>query len=340
MKAFSIGTTFVVAALLTAALVSCDNFQGDAQNAALVQTGAVDSEFGAGASPAGGSTVWVGKQTLNGTVQKQGIFPAEFCSANEIAASSADALDDVSKTILPEAPLATSLKYYITAKVHEGTETVDTGTVESDGSAYSIELPFAAGGTYWDVTIYAQKQIYTNWKTVLTKTETIFVDSTSLAPTPFQLEYSNDSTDGTGSIELTVTCPSGSGVACAVATSESSPGVPNKQTPNATTGKMSFTFSASPGSYKVTIIFYSDTAATNPIYAVVENAMVYANLASKVVASPHAPYVSDGAIVVTQDCISAMQSVADSGIWLGGYGLVGSEAASDDNGGSRFKLEP
>ncbi|MBR5097360.1 MAG: hypothetical protein IK094_09685, partial [Treponema sp.] len=315
--------------------------QGDAATESLLAPGAV------------GSTKWTGVQTLSGTVQKQdGIFPAEFCSANEIAASCAamtdgatdvslpgatgQSLEDVSKTILPEAPLATSLKYYIIAKVHEGTETVDTGTVESDGSAYSIELPFAAGGTYWDVTIYAQKQIYTNWKTVLTKTETILVDANTLDPTPFQLEYSKDSSVGTGSIDLTVTCPSGSGVACAVATREGSSAV-NKQTPNATTGKMSFTFSGiNPGSYKVTIIFYSDTAATNPIYAVVETANVYANLSTSVLVAPNAPYVSGGAFVVTHDCVEEMDSIGIGGIYLGGKGVANNKTANDSNSGTAF----
>ena len=323
LKAFSL-TAIFAAAFLAATFVSCSNLQGDAPNAAGLVL------------PSGG-TKWVGKQTLNGTVEKQGIFPAEFCSANEIAASSAAMTDGVSKTILPQAPLTLSLKYYITAKVHEGTETVDTGTVESDGSAYSIELPFAAGGTYWDVTIYAQKQIYSSWKTVLTKTETIFVNSNELDPAPFQLEYSTDSTDGTGSIDLTVTCDSSSGVAAANATREGGPVAGITKTPNATTGKMTFSFTGiNPGSYKVTIIFYSDTAATNPIYAVVETANVYANLSTSVIVAPNAPYVSGGAFVVTHDCVEEMGSIATGGIYLGGKGVANNKTASDSNTGTAF----
>lgn len=316
---------FSLAALFAAALVSCNNLQDSSGGTSQTNP-----------QPAAQQSKWAGVQTLSGTIEKQkGIFPAEFCSANEIAASSAGALDGVSKSIFPEAfsdfVLSNSLHYYITAKVHEGTETVDTGTVESDGSAYSIELPYASGGTDWDVTICAQKDS----KTVLKKTETIRADANTLDPTPFQLEYSTDSTDGTGSIDLTVTCDPSSGVACAVATREGSSAV-NKQTPNATTGKMTFTFSGlAPGSYKVSIIFYSDTAATQAVYAIQEAANVYANLSTSALVGS-APYIASGKINVTSECISALGSVADGGIWLGGTGLGNGKAAADSNSGTAF----
>ncbi len=314
---------FSLAALAAAAFLSCSGLQGDAANPALALVG-TEQASGAGQGGAGSSAfAWAGVQTLNGQVLQEGIMPAEF--------SLAPVLDSgVSKSIFPTPPTASSLTYTVsgTATVH-GESVSASGTFDKTTNKYSIELPYESSGTEWSVTISAKS----SGSLVLSKTETITIDSRSPAAAPFQLEYSTSSTDGLGDIRFDIGYDTTSAVS-AITVFFNNSSVGSDLTLDSGTANYTI-YNVTPGPRDIKIVFYDSNGTA--IYAIVEKALVYANMTTNKFVGT-APYISSGSVSLTATEIeNFFTASAEGGIWVGGYGLVDSEAASDVNDGSKFK---
>ena len=303
--------------------MSCSGLQGDAANPALALVG-TEQASGAGQGGAGSSAfAWAGVQTLSGQVLQEGIMPAEF--------SLAPVLDSgVSKSIFPTPPTASSLTYTVsgTATVH-GESVSASGTFDKTTNKYSIELPYESSGTEWSVTISAKS----SGSLVLSKTETITIDSRSPAATPFQLEYSTSSTDGLGDIRFDIGYDTTSAVS-AITVFFNNSSVGSDLTLDSGTANYTI-YNVTPGPRDIKIVFYDSNGTA--IYAIVEKALVYANMTTNKFVGT-APYISSGSVSLTATEIENFSTAsAEGGIWVGGYGLVDSEAASDVNDGSKFK---
>ena len=303
---FSLAAFFVAAAAF--AIFSCSNLQDGAQNNDASSSGA--------SLQASDEIKWAGVQTLSGDIIVEGIVPEEFDGQQNAPQNG--------KSIFPTAP-TTGLTYTVSAKAtyHGETKTV-TGTVT--GATYSIDLPYETGGTTWTVTVSAMS----SGKVVLKKTQDVDINSRASATTPFQLEYSSSSEDGTGIVHFNISWEPSDIDELALYWNGSS--VPETLSPTTTT----FTYDKSdvaPGSYDIKILFYKTGAV---VYAIVEKVNVYANMTSNKFfgSAPH--ITSSGKINVTDTCISAMNSVSEGGIWVGGYGIVDSSEANDANDGSKF----
>ena len=315
---------FSLAALAAAAFLSCSGLQGDAANPALALVG-TEQASGAGQGGAGSSAfAWAGVQTLNGQVLQEGIMPAEF--------SLAPVLDSgVSKSIFPTPPTASSLTYTVsgTATIN-GKAVTASGTFNKTTNKYSIDLPYATGGTDWDITISAKTS---GGSVVLKKTETVTIDSRSPAATPFQLEYSTSSTAGLGDIRFDIGYDTTSAVS-AITVFFNNSSVGSDLTLDSGTANYTI-YNVTPGPRDIKIVFYDSNGTA--IYAIVEKALVYANMTTNKFVGT-APYISSGSVSLTATEIENFSTAsAEGGIWVGGYGLVDSEAANDVNDGSKFK---
>lgn len=300
---FGKSALFSLAALAAAAFLSCSGLQGDAANPALALVG-TEQASGAGQGGAGSSAfAWAGVQTLSGQVLQEGIMPAEFSLAPVLDSAAAASTDSgasndfastdsgVSKSIFPTPPTASSLTYAVsgTATIH-GEAVSASGTFDKTTNKYSIELPYESSGTEWSVTISAKS----SGSLVLSKTETITIDSRSPAATPFQLEYSTSSTAGLGTVAFDIGCDTASGVsAITVFWNNSATGTDL----TLSSGSASYSKSdISPGAYDVKIVFYNGSGA--PLYAIVEKALVYSNLTTNKFVGT-APYISSGSVSLT-----------------------------------------
>ena len=314
---------FSLAALAAAAFLSCSGLQGDAANPALALVG-TEQASGAGQGGDGSSAfAWAGVQTLSGQILQEGIMPAEF--------SLAPVLDSgVSKSIFPTPPTASSLTYTVsgTATVH-GEAVSASGTFDKTTNKYSIELPYESSGTDWSVTISAKS----SGSLVLSKTETITIDSRSPAATPFQLEYSTSSTDGLGDIRFDIGYDTTSAVS-AITVFFNNSSIGSDLTLDSGTANYTI-YNVTPGPRDIKIVFYDSNGTA--IYAIVEKALVYANMTTNKFVGT-APYISSGSVSLTATEIENFSTAsAEGGIWVGGYGLVDSAAANDVNDGSKFK---
>ncbi|MBR5965589.1 MAG: SUMF1/EgtB/PvdO family nonheme iron enzyme [Treponema sp.] len=310
--------TLWVLLLAALAFFSCSNLQGDAQS----------QEASGGQTTSDGqilSTSWEGSQTLSGSFGAQGIFPKEFLQKSS---APADATGGVLKTLFPSDPTA-SVTYSVNAVVHGGTETA-SGTVDADKMEYAIELSYAAGGTDWDVTVFGTLA----GKTVLSKTQTINVSSGGAVKKPFTLEYSQDPLDGKGSIEFALSYEDDVDVGGIKVFCSKFGETDSTETDISLTSKTFSKGSLDPGAYDIKIVFFDSD--DKPIYAIVEKANVYSNLITSVFVGK-APYIKTGGVVQISsgDLVSA-QTVADTGIWLGGKGLVDNSIADDANDGTIY----
>ena len=311
---------FSLAALAAAVFFSCDGLQGDAANPALVGT---EQASGAGQGGVGSSAfAWAGVQTLSGQILQEGIMPAEF--------SLAPVLDSgVSKSIFPTPPTASSLTYTVsgTATVH-GEAVSASGTFDKTTNKYSIELPYESSGTEWSVTISAKS----SGSLVLSKTETITIDSRSPAATPFQLEYSTSSTDGLGDIRFDIGYDTTSAVS-AITVFFNNSSVGSDLTLDSGTANYTI-YNVTPGPRDIKIVFYDSNGTA--IYAIVEKALVYANMTTNKFVGT-APYISSGSVSLTATEIENFSTAsAEGGIWVGGTGIVSGAAANDANDGTKF----
>ena len=325
---FSLKTAVFSCAILLA-LFSCSNFGGDSvQDAA-----GFPAQGGShGGTSQGGGLFY---KTISGSVALSGIFPRGF-GGNTVAAQKAadgtDGADCVPKTIFPAADSVDSsaLEYFVTAS-HAGLSDI-AGTVTEDGGVltYSITLPFSSATDSWSVAVTGKD----GDGKILLSSQAVAVKASD-AEKDIALSYASDPSGDTGAVSFDFPVASDSGIQSAVVTF----GADAAETVGVYGGKVSFSKSGvAPGSYAIKIVFYSGTSASGDVlYAINETANVYSNLTTSVPFG-NAEYITSGSGFksISKAMVSAMQSVVEGGIWLGGTGLTGI-AASDDNSGTKFK---
>jgi len=310
---FSLKTVFFSCAI-SLALFSCSNLQDGTQGAG----GLVGQGQGAQSSSAAIT------RTIGGSLVMSGLFPRGFGSKPSA----------VSKTLFPAADSVDSsaLDYFVTAS-HAGLSDISgTVTAGSGGAlAYSITLPFSSDSDSWNLTVTGKDGA---GKTFLSSDSVAVKASDS--EKDISLSYAKDPGGEPGSISISVPIAAASGIASAVVTF----GTDAAQTVNVSGGSLSFSKSGvAPGVYSVKILFYSESSGGGEVlYAISETANIYSNLTTSVPYG-NAEYIDSGSAFasISAAMVSAMQNVAEGGIWLGGTGSVDSSAASDDNPGTRFK---
>ena len=325
---FSLKTAVFSCAILLA-LFSCSNFGGDSvQDAA-----GFPAQGGShGGTSQGGGLFY---KTISGSVALSGIFPRGF-GGNTVAAQKAadgtDGADCVPKTIFPAADSVDSsaLEYFVTAS-HAGLSDI-AGTVTEDGGVltYSITLPFSSATDSWSVAVTGKD----GDGKILLSSQAVAVKASD-AEKDIALSYAQDPSGDTGTVSFDFPVASDSGIQSAVVTF----GADAAPTVGVYGGKVSFSKSGvAPGSYAIKIVFFGGTSASGDVlYAINEVANVYSNLTTSVPFG-NAEYITSGSAfkTISKGMVSAMQSVEEGGIWLGGTGITGS-AASDDNSGTKFK---
>lgn len=309
---FSLKAVFFSFAI-SLALFSCSNLQGGNQGA----DGLVGQGQGA-QSPSAAIT-----RTIGGSLVMSGLFPRGFGSKPSA----------VSKTLFPASDSVDSsaLDYFITAS-HAGLSDIGgTVTAGSGGAlAYSITLPFSSASDSWNLTVTGKDG---SGKTFLSSDAVAVKASDS--EKDISLSYAKDPSGDPGSISISVPVSAASGIASAVVAF----GSDEPQTVNVAGGSLSFSKSGvAPGVYSVKILFYSEASGGGEVlYAISETANIYSNLATSV---PYgsAEYIESGSAFasISAAMVSAMQNVAEGGIWLGGTGPTGI-AADDSNSGTKFK---
>ncbi len=250
-----------------------------------------------------------------------GLFPRGFGSKPSA----------VSKTLFPASDSVDSsaLDYFVTAS-HAGLSDI-SGTVTEDGGvlAYSITLPFSSDSDSWNLAVTGKDGA---GKTFLSSDAVAVKASDS--EKDISLSYAKDPSGDTGSVDFEIPI-SASGVHSVSLAFGTDP----VQTLNDWGEAIVFRKSGvAPGAYAIKILFYSETGAGGDVlYVISETVNVYSNLTTSVPYG-HAEYITSGSGFkqITQGMIDAMQSVSESGIWLGGSGPTGI-AASDDNSGTKFK---
>ena len=307
---FSLKTVFFSCAI-SLALFSCSNLQDGTQGAG----GLVGQGQGAQSSSAAIT------RTIGGSLVMSGLFPRGFGSKPSA----------VSKTLFPASDSVDSsaLDYFVTAS-HAGLSDI-SGTVTEDGGvlAYSITLPFSSDSDSWNLTVTGKDGA---GKTFLSS-DAVAVKASD-AEKDIALSYAQDPSGDTGSVDFEIPI-SASGVHSVSLAFGTDP----VQTLNDWGEAIVFRKSGvAPGAYAIKILFYSETGASGDVlYVISETVNVYSNLTTSVPYG-HAEYITSGSGFkqITQGMIDAMQSVSESGIWLGGSGPTGI-AASDDNSGTMFK---
>lgn len=252
-----------------------------------------------------------------------GLFPRGFGSKPSA----------VSKTLFPEADSVDSsaLDYFVTAS-HAGLSDIDGTVTAGSGGVltYSITLPFSSDSDSWNLTVTGKDGA---GKTYLSSDAVAVKASDS--EKDISISYAKDPSGDPGSISISVPIAAASGIASAVVAF----GTDAAQTVNVSGGSLSFSKSGvAPGVYSVKILFYSEASGGGEVlYAISETANIYSNLATSV---PYgsAEYIESGSAFasISAAMVSAMQSVAEGGIWLGGTGPTGI-AADDSNSGTKFK---
>ncbi|MBQ3836473.1 MAG: hypothetical protein II814_05015, partial [Treponema sp.] len=308
----SLKTVFFSCAI-SLALFSCSNLQDGNQGAG----GLVVQGQGAQSSSAAIT------RTIGGSLVMSGLFPSGFGSKPSA----------VSKTLFPASDSVDSsaLDYFVTAS-HAGLSDIDGTVTAGSGGVltYSITLPFSSASDSWNLTVTGKDgagKIFLSSDAVAVKA--------SDAEKDISLSYAKDPSGDPGSISLSVPVSAASGIASAVVTF----GTDAAQTVNVEGGNLSFSKSGvAPGVYSVKILFYSEASGGGEVlYAISETANIYSNLTTSV---PYgsAEYIESGSAFasISAAMVSAMQNVAEGGIWLGGTGPTGI-AADDSNSGTKFK---
>ncbi len=315
------------------ALFSCSNFGADgAQEAAGLP--AQDAAQG-GTQEGTGQAAGLFYKTISGGVELSGIYPDGFGGKKSAAKQDADGTDGadcVSKTIFPASDSVdtSALDYFVTAS-HTGLSDI-AGTVTAGAGGvftYSITLPFSSATDAWNVTVTGKNAS----GKILLSSGAVAVKASD-AEKDVVLSYAQDPDGDTGSVDFEIPI-SASGVHSVSLAFGTDP----VQTLNDLGEAIVFRKSGvAPGAYAIKILFYSETGAGGDVlYVISETVNVYSNLTTSVPYG-HAEYITSGSGFkqITQGMIDAMQSVGESGIWLGGTGLTGI-AASDDNSGTKFK---
>lgn len=225
---------------------------------------------------------------LSGSIKFSGAIPSAFKSNSS------------GRTAFPTAP--TPLVYKIKATSgssvieFNSSEASSGGSITVDGDTITFTISLTSGT--WALTASAEDSSGTK---VLATKNAVSVPLTGDSPSvslgdPLVLNYASSSSTGKGSIDLTISCDSGTNIQ-SIKVNPLTSGITSTTT-NTTSNWLWSQANINPGSYKVEFLFYSETDCSGAIlYRINEVVNVYSNLTTDTFED--AVYVSSGQIQIT-----------------------------------------
>lgn len=226
------------------------------------------------------------------------------------------------RTAMPTKPDETSLSYKVFAQ--SGSQKIEAN-VNDASKTFSISLPF---GT-WKITANG---LLPNGRIIFTQTRTVTLNSdTSYINCDFDaLSYSTNPEDGDGEISLSVSFPAKSETSLIKGIEYTLSKGENKIVQNVSDvelGAGNFKIEHTTenlGAWHLTINFYGDFS--NLVYRIDQTVNIYANLTTDKFEGS-APYISDGAIALTDDLLKDFQNTTL---------YVNASSGKDTNTGTQF----
>lgn len=226
------------------------------------------------------------------------------------------------RTAMPTKPDETSLSYKVFAQ--SGSQKIDAN-VNDTSKTFSISLPF---GT-WKITANG---LLPNGRIIFTQTRTVTLNSdTSYINCDFDaLSYSTNPEDGDGEISLSVSFPAKSATSLIKGIEYTLSKGENKIVQNVSDtelGAGNFKIEHTTenlGAWHLTINFYGDFS--NLVYRIDQTVNLYANLTTDKFEGS-APYISGGAIALTDDLLKDFQNTTL---------YVNASSGKDTNTGTQF----
>ncbi|MBD5441030.1 MAG: right-handed parallel beta-helix repeat-containing protein [Treponema sp.] len=225
------------------------------------------------------------------------------------------------RTAMPSKPDETTLSFKVFAQ--SGSQKIEANVNEADRT-FSLSLPF---GT-WAITANG---MVADGRTIFTQTQTVTLsEENATAFLRFELGYSTNPDDGDGEISLSVSFPPKSdtsairGIEYVLSRGEEKI-VQNVSDAELGAGKFKIGLATENlGAWHLTILFYGDFS--NLVYRIDQTVNVYANLTTDTFEGS-APYISGGAIAVTQALLEDFQNTTL---------YVNATSGKDTNTGTQF----
>ena len=251
--------------------------------------------------------------------------PANLAQPREgygIVSGSLPSSDSASaRTAMPSKPDETALSFKVFAQ--SGSQKIEANVNDADRT-FSLSLPF---GT-WEITANG---LLADGRILFTQTQTVTLsEENATAFLRFELGYSTNPDDGDGEISLSVSFPPKSdtsairGIEYVLSKGEEKI-VQNVSDADLGEGKFKIGHATENlGAWHLTILFYGDFS--NLVYRIDQTVNVYANLTTDTFEGS-APYISGGAIAVTQALLADFQNTTL---------YVNATSGKDTNTGTQF----
>ncbi|MBD5434883.1 MAG: right-handed parallel beta-helix repeat-containing protein, partial [Treponema sp.] len=251
--------------------------------------------------------------------------PANLAQPREgygIVSGSLPSSDSASaRTAMPSKPDETALSFKVFAQ--SGAQRIEANVNDTDRT-FSLSLPF---GT-WEITANG---MLADGRILFTQTQTVTLsEENATAFLRFELGYSTNPDDGDGEISLSVSFPPKSdtsairGIEYVLSKGEEKI-VQNVSDAELGAGKFKIGLATENlGAWHLTILFYGDFS--NLVYRIDQTVNVYANLTTDTFEGS-APYISGGAIAVTQALLEDFQNTTL---------YVNATSGKDTNTGTQF----
>ena len=249
--------------------------------------------------------------------------PANFAQPKEgygIVSGSLPSSDSASaRTAMPSKPDETALSFKVFAQ--SGSQRIEANVNDADRT-FSLSLPF---GT-WEITANG---MLADGRILFTQTQTVTLsEENATAFLRFELGYSTNPDDGDGEISLSVSLGDATslirGIEYTLSKGEEKI-VQNVSDAELIAGKFKIGLATENlGAWHLTILFYGDFS--NLVYRIDQTVNVYANLTTDTFEGS-APYISGGAIAVTQALLEDFQNTTL---------YVNATSGKDTNTGTQF----
>ena len=271
------------------------------------------------------AAVFYGCGNLFSSIDSASDSPANLAQPREgygIVSGSLPSSDSASaRTAMPSKPDETTLSFKVFAQ--SGSQKIEANVNDADRT-FSLSLPF---GT-WEITANG---MLADGRILFTQTQTVTLsEENATAFLRFELGYSTNPDDGDGEISLSVSFPPKSdasairGIEYTLSKGEEKI-VQNVGDAELIAGKFKIGLATENlGAWHLTILFYGDFS--NLVYRIDQTVNVYANLTTDTFEGS-APYISGGAIAVTQALLEDFQNTTL---------YVNATSGKDTNTGTQF----
>ena len=271
------------------------------------------------------AAVFYGCGNLFSSIDSASDSPANLAQPREgygIVSGSLPSSDSASaRTAMPSKPDETALSFKVFAQ--SGSQRIEANVNDADRT-FSLSLPF---GT-WEITANG---MVADGRILFTQTQTVTLsEENATVFLRFELGYSTNPDDGDGEISLSVSFPPKSdtsairGIEYVLSKGEEKI-VQNVSDAELIAGKFKIGHATENlGAWHLTILFYGDFS--NLVYRIDQTVNVYANLTTDTFEGS-APYISGGAIAVTQALLEDFQNTTL---------YVNATSGKDTNTGTQF----